>query len=94
MTNHLPKFLLNAIPAFATLRDLRHTGFHRFTWLERAGSALAVLLYLVSETAFHARDYYLSSGQPSWRDLLFRELTLAAVGLGLVIARRIGPAWR
>jgi hypothetical protein len=91
LTLRLPRFLLYALPALAALREVRQDGLSRQTWLCRTGLVLPVLLFLVAETAVHARDYYYaySPGDPWLRDLALRGLTMAAAAaLALLILGR------
>jgi hypothetical protein len=81
--------LLYAVPAIAAILNA-----DRRTWLEWTALSLAASLFLTSEIVFHATDW--STGQPSllWQvELVFVTVLLGSIALGVLLVRRLGPAW-
>ena len=90
-----PSFLLLAVPSVLVLRRLfRHAGRPRWTWLESTVTGLAALLFLISETGELACIWGATWPQRAYLGETMAELSmLAAIGLGFLIVRRLGPAW-
>jgi hypothetical protein len=62
----LPRFVLYAVPAIAAVRDVRHDGRARPTWLEWTALGLAAALFLIAEPTELVRTYTITGNTRSW----------------------------
>ncbi len=95
LTRSLPRFILFSIPFLVTLEALQNHKRSR-NWVESTGLIFAVLIFLVAETIFLVRTSSEVSPLRLWLKetfLIHMLAMLASILLGLLIARRIGPAW-
>ena len=95
LTRNLPHFMLFSIPFLVAVEAFRKQKRPR-NWLESTGMSFAVLIFMVAETIFLVRNSSDYSPLSMWlrETVLIHVLAmLASISLGLLIARRIGPAW-
>jgi hypothetical protein len=84
-----PRFVLYSVPAMVAVRDVRHTGRSRPSWLEWTGLGLVAALFAIAEPTELVRYYSVTRGAGSWAlETLVRAVTmLAALVIGLLLCR-------
>ncbi len=95
LTRNLPRFVLFSIPFLVTVDALQIHKRSR-NWVESIGLIFAVLIFLGAEAMFLIRNSSDYSPLSMWlRETILIHLLamLASISIGLLIARRIGPAW-